>query len=102
MKKIVIVGGCAAGPKAAAKSKRLNPDNIVELYTKENMVSYSACGLPYFIGGIVPNVNELIVRTPEEFKKQGIDVFLNHTLKKILPDENKLIFNDDKEVFYDE
>ena len=102
MKKIVIIGGCAAGPKAASKCKRINPDNIVELYTLENMVSYSACGLPYFIGGIVPNVNNLLVRSPEEFKKMGIDVFLNHKCTKINPDKKIVIFNDEKEVSYDD
>lgn len=102
MKKIVIIGGCAAGPKAASKCKRINPDNIVELYTLENMVSYSACGLPYFIGGIVPNVNNLLVRSPEEFKKMGIDVFLNHKCTKINPDKKTVIFNDEKEVSYDD
>lgn len=102
MKKIVIIGGCAAGPKAASKCKRINPDNIVELYTLENIVSYSACGLPYFIGGIVPNVNNLLVRSPEEFKKMGIDVFLNHKCTKINPDKKTVIFNDEKEVSYDD
>lgn len=102
MKKIVIIGGCAAGPKAASKCKRINPENIVEMYTKENMVSYSACGLPYFIGGIVPNINNLMVRTPDEFKKMGIDVFLNHECTKINPDKKTVIFNNEKEVNYDE
>lgn len=102
MKKIVIIGGCAAGPKAAAKSKRLNPNNIVQLYTKENIVSYSACGLPYFISGVVPNINHLIVRTPEEFEQQGVEVYLNHTLTKINPDKKTVIFNHIKEVEYDE
>ena len=102
MKKIVIIGGCAAGPKAASKCKRINPENIVELYTLENMVSYSACGMPYFIGGIVPNVNNLLVRSPEEFKKMGIDVFLNHKCTKINPDKKTVVFNNDKEVKYDD
>ena len=102
MKKIVIIGGCAAGPKAAAKCKRINPENIVQLYTMESMVSYSACGLPYFIGGIVPNINDLMVRSPEEFKKSGIDVFLNHTCTKIIPDKKIVIFNNEKEVNYDD
>lgn len=102
MKKIVIIGGCAAGPKAAAKAKRINPENIVELYTRENMVSYSACGLPYFIGGIVPNVNNLMVRSVEEFKKSGIDVFLNHNCTKINPDSKTVEFNNEKIVSYDE
>lgn len=102
MKKIVIIGGCAAGPKAAAKSKRLCPENIVEMYTMEDMVSYSACGLPYFIGGIVPNINDLMIRSPEEFKKGGVDVFLNHICTKIIPDKKLVIFNGEKEVSYDE
>lgn len=102
MKKIVIIGGCAAGPKAASKCKRINPENIVELYTLENMVSYSACGMPYFIGGIVPNVNNLLVRSPEEFKKMSIDVFLNHKCTKINPDKKTVLFNNDKEVKYDD
>ena len=102
MKRIVIIGGCAAGPKAAAKAKRVNPDNIVELYTKENMVSYSACGLPYFIGGVVPNVNNLMVRSPEEFKAQGIEVFLNHNCTKINPDNKTVVFNNELTVAYDE
>ena len=102
MKKIVIIGGCAAGPKAASKAKRINPENIVELYTMENMVSYSACGMPYYIGGIVPNVNSLLVRSPEEFKKMGIDVFLNHKCTKINPDKKTVIFNNEKEVKYDD
>ncbi len=109
MKKIVIVGGCAAGPKTAAKAKRVNPENKIELYTMENMVSYSACGMPYYIKGAVPSYQNLIVRTPEDFKKQGIDVFLNHKCTQILPDEKVVVFNtinngigETKRVEYDE
>ena len=82
MKKIVIIGGSAAGPKTAAKAKRMNPENIIELYTDENIISYSACGLPYFIEGTVKSINQLIIRTPEDFEKQGIKVFLNHKAQK--------------------
>lgn len=109
MKRIVIIGGCAAGPKTAAKTKRVNPENIVELYTMENMISYSACGMPYYIKGSVPSYQNLIIRTPEDFKKQGIDVFLNHKCTRILPDEKSVIFNtmvngvgEIKKVNYDE
>ena len=101
MKKIVIIGGGAAGPKTAAKAKRMNPQNEVELYTDENLISYSACGLPYFIEGTVKNINQLIIRTPEDFEKQGIKVFLEHKAQKILPDKKCVIINN-KEIFYDE
>ena len=101
MKKIVIIGGSAAGPKTAAKAKRMNPENIIELYTDDNIISYSACGLPYFIEGTVKSINQLIIRTPEDFEKQGIKVFLNHKAQKILPEKKCVIIND-KEVSYDE
>ena len=100
MKKIVIIGGGAAGPKTAAKAKRVNPENQIELYTDENLISYSACGLPYYIEGTVKNINQLIVRTPEEFEKQGIRIFLEHKAQKIIPEKKCVIIND-KEVFYD-
>lgn len=105
MKKIVIIGGCAAGPKTAAKAKRVNPEYKIELYTMENVVSYSACGMPYYIEGSVPSAENLIIRKPEEFEKHGINVFLNHKCTKILPEEKSVIFNTGKEtkkVNYDE
>jgi len=109
MKKIVVIGGCAAGPKTAAKAKRVNPDNQIELYTMENIISYSACGMPYFIEGSVPSAENLIIRRPEDFEKQGIHVFLNHKCTKILPEEKAVIFNthndnsgETKKVSYDE
>ncbi len=101
MKKIVIIGGGAAGPKTAAKAKRMNPNNEIELYTDEKLISYSACGLPYFIEGTVKNINQLIVRTPEEFEKQGVKIFLEHKAQKIIPDKKCVIINN-KEVYYDE
>jgi NADPH-dependent 2,4-dienoyl-CoA reductase/sulfur reductase-like enzyme len=49
--RIIIIGGVAAGAKAAAKSKRLLPDADVHIYTKDTFVSYSSCGLPYYVAG---------------------------------------------------
>ena len=105
MKKIVIIGGCAAGPKTAAKAKRVNPEHKIELYTMENIVSYSACGMPYYIEGSVPSAENLIIRKPEDFEKQGINIFLNHKCTKIIPNEKAVIFNagdETKKVNYDE
>ena len=51
-KKTVIIGGGAAGPKVAAKLRRLDKDMIIDLYTDENVISYSACGLPYYVEGL--------------------------------------------------
>lgn len=87
--KVVIIGAVASGSKCAAKLKRDNPDFDVEIYTQEDKVSYSACGLPYYIEGIVKYEN-LTVRTPEEFEKNGIKVFLKHKVVEILRREKKI------------
>ncbi len=100
-KRIVIIGGCAAGPKCAAKSRRLDDSTEILLYTQGENVSYSACGLPYYIGGAVNDINALIARTPEEFAQNGIQIFLNHQCSEILPGTKEVIVNDEK-ISYDE
>ncbi len=102
--KIVIIGGVAAGAKAAAKSKRLLPDSQIDIYTQDTHVSYSACGLPYYVQGNFEDYNNLIIRTPEKFQKDGIDIHLQHRVEKIYPNENKIKVRDllkDIEFFVD-
>ena len=65
--KILIVGGVAAGTKAAAKLKRENRDADVTILTKSQDISYAGCGLPYFVGGLIPTREELIVNTPAKY-----------------------------------
>lgn len=76
--RVIIVGGVAAGMSAAAKLKRLKPDYEVVIYEKTDVISFGACGLPYFVGGFFDDPNELIARTPEEFKKTGIELNIFH------------------------
>jgi NADPH-dependent 2,4-dienoyl-CoA reductase/sulfur reductase-like enzyme len=83
-KKIVVVGGVAAGTSAASKAKRIVPDADVKIIQDENVVSYSACGIPYVIEGIINNFEELIERHPGIFKsKYGIDIIINTRAHKI-------------------
>ena len=89
--KIVIIGGVAAGAKAAAKSKRLLPDSEVHIYTKDNYVSYSACGMPYYIAGDFQDWKQLIVRSSEEFEKSGVHIHTKKLVTKILPADKKLV-----------
>lgn len=85
MTKIVIIGGVAAGAKAAAKARRLLADAEIDIFTQDTHVSYSACGLPYYIEGNFDDYRTLLVRSPEEFEKSGIKVHLRHKVTKILP-----------------
>lgn len=88
---IVVIGAVAAGAKAAAKSRRLLPDAKIDIYTEDTHVSYSACGLPYYIQGNFDDYKKLIVRTPEEFGKSNINVHLQHRVIKIIPKTQKVI-----------
>ncbi len=58
--KIVIVGGVAAGPKAAARARRLDPQAAITILEKGDYISYSACGLPFLISGEIPDVSHLL------------------------------------------
>ena len=89
--RIIIIGGVAAGAKAAAKSKRLLPDAEVHIYTQEEFVSYSACGLPYYIAGDFEDWHKLIVRTIEEFEKSGVHVHIESLVTKILSADKKIV-----------
>lgn len=65
--KILIIGGVAAGTKAAARLKRLNRGHDITLITKDKDISYAGCGLPYYVGGIIEDKSELIVNTPQTY-----------------------------------
>ncbi|MBN1036475.1 CoA-disulfide reductase [Clostridium botulinum] len=88
--RVVIVGGIAAGTSAAAKLRRVNPDAEIIIYEKSDIVSFGACGLPYFVGNFFEDSQNMIARTPEEFIKSGVDVKTNHEVINI-DFNNKLV-----------
>ena len=65
--KLLVIGGVAAGTKAAAKFKRVNPEAEVTIVTMGKDISYAGCGLPYYVGGAIPEKEQLIVNTPEKY-----------------------------------
>lgn len=94
MEKIIIIGGVAAGAKVAAKSRRLLPDAEIEVFTDDAHVSYSACGLPYFIEGNFDDYRMLLVRSPQEFEEKGIHIHLRHRVSKINTQKHQILVND--------
>ena len=96
---IVIIGGVAAGAKAAAKIKRLLPDSKVSIYTDDTHVSYSSCGLPYYIQGNFTDYKILLVRSVEEFNAAGIDVFLESRVEKILLKQKQILVCNKTEAY---
>lgn len=74
--RLVVVGGDAAGMSAAAAARRRRPVDELDIvaFEKGPYTSYSACGIPYLIGGIVDDVDLLMARSPEEHRRRGLDV----------------------------
>ena len=73
--KVLVIGAVAAGTKAAAKLKREDRAAEVKVITKGRDISYAGCGLPYYIGEIIENRDELIVNTPAKFSAlTGVEV----------------------------
>ncbi|OGP74624.1 MAG: hypothetical protein A2V86_06920 [Deltaproteobacteria bacterium RBG_16_49_23] len=82
-KRLLVIGGVAAGPKAAAKAKRCDPRMEIVIYQGEEEISYAGCGLPYFISGVIKERDDLISRTPGQFAQDGIKVQKNRQIKEI-------------------
>ncbi|SFC66220.1 NADPH-dependent 2,4-dienoyl-CoA reductase, sulfur reductase [Alkalibacterium subtropicum] len=84
--KIVVIGSVAAGTSVAAKARRNDETAEIVVYEEAEDISYSVCGMPYFLGGEVDEVNTLIPRDADWFKKRfEIDIHTNHHVKAIHP-----------------
>ena len=95
--RLVVIGGDAAGMTAASQArKRRGPDDLEILaFERGTYTSYSACGIPYFIGDTVKDLDTLIVRSPEEFKeKQDIEVRIKHEVVGIDLDARRVTVRD--------
>ncbi len=83
--KILIIGGVAAGTKAAAKLKRCDRSADVTIITKDSDISYAGCGLPYYVGGLIDSRDELIVNTPQKYSAlTGVTVLTGREAQLLL------------------
>jgi NADPH-dependent 2,4-dienoyl-CoA reductase/sulfur reductase-like enzyme len=83
--RLVVIGGDAAGMTAAARARRRRDREDLEIVAFERgpYTSYSACGIPYFVGDLVSDVDDLVARTPDEHRRNGIDVRTGHEVVAI-------------------
>lgn len=93
--KIIIVGGNAAGPAAAAKAKRFNPEAEVILFEASNFISTGTCEIPYVLSGEIDDYKKIIFFSAEKFfDEKGVKVFVNHKVKSIDRKGNKVVVRD--------
>lgn len=82
--KVIVVGGVAAGTKAAAKLKREDRNVDIRILTKGKDISYAGCGLPYYVSGVIREKKDLLVHTPESYEKvTGVPVKIRTEVTKV-------------------
>lgn len=82
--KIVIVGGVAGGATAAARIRRLDENAEIIIFERSGFISYANCGLPYYIGGVIEDKQDLTLQTPESFfRRFKIVAKVNHEVTDI-------------------
>lgn len=86
--KVVIVGGVAGGATAAARIRRLDEQAEIVVFERSGFISYANCGLPYYIGGVIEDPEELTLQTPESFfSRFRIAMRVRHEVTAIHPDK---------------
>ena len=88
--RLVVVGGVAAGTKAASRARRVDPEVEITVYQEEPEASISECGLPYLLSGKVSGRDRLVARTPEDFAKKDIEVLVRHRVESVDPENKRL------------
>ena len=82
--KVIIVGGVAGGATTATRLRRLDENAEIILFERGEHISFANCGLPYYIGNIIKDENDLLVQTPEKFKERfNIDVRIKQEVIRI-------------------
>ena len=86
--KVIIIGGVAGGATAAARIRRLDENAQIIVFERSGYISYANCGLPYYIGGVIQDKNDLTLQTPESFwRRFRVDMRVKHEVIAIRPEE---------------
>ena len=89
--RVLIVGGVAAGATAAARIRRLDENAEITVFERSGYISYANCGLPYYIGDVITDPEELTLQTPESFfSRFRINMKVHHEVTKIHPDQKTI------------
>jgi NADPH-dependent 2,4-dienoyl-CoA reductase/sulfur reductase-like enzyme len=90
-KDIIVIGGNAAGPAAAAKAKRVSPDSNVIMFEVGDFISGGTCEMPYVISGEIKSYKDIIVYNPSSFReKKGVEVYTKHLVEEIERKEKEI------------
>ena len=93
----IIIGGVAGGMSAATRLRRLDENAEIIVFEKGNEVSFANCGLPYFIGDVIKDRDDLLLQTPTSLNdRYNLDVRVNHEVIKITPNDSSVLVKNTK------
>ena len=93
--KVIIIGGVAGGASCAARLRRLDEKVEIIMVERGPYMSYANCGLPYHVGGVIPEESKLLVATADTFRQQfSIDARVNCEAIAITPDKKTVDLKD--------
>ena len=93
----IIIGGVAGGMSAATRLRRLDENEEIIVFEKGNEVSFANCGLPYFIGDVIKDRDDLLLQTPTSLNdRYNLDVRVNHEVIKITPNDSSVLVKNTK------
>ena len=102
--KVVIVGGGAGGMSTASNIRRLDKDAEITVITRDEYVAYSPCAIPYVLSGEIPSFDDIIMKTPKDYKEVNIDVLVNSEVTQVDSSKKTLTYeheNNKKTISYD-
>jgi NADPH-dependent 2,4-dienoyl-CoA reductase/sulfur reductase-like enzyme len=100
--RLLVIGGVAAGMSAAARARRIDPSLEILVLERGDTVSYGACGLPYYVEDRVHDAADLIVHTPEYFRRErNITVRTGAAVAGIVPSRREVALDSGERIHYD-
>jgi NADH oxidase (H2O2-forming) len=100
--KVVIVGGGAGGISTASRIRKIDSDIEIVVLTRDNKVAYSPCAIPYVLAGNIESFDDIVMRTPEDYKNKDIDVIIEAEVTAVDSDKKTVTYEKDgKETVID-
>lgn len=96
--KVVIIGGGAGGISTASNIREIDDKIEIVVLTRDNKVAYSPCAIPYVLSGTISSFDDIIMRTPEDYKNKNIDVIIEAEVTSVDSDKKTVTYEKDNEI----
>ena len=93
--KVVIVGGGAGGISTASNIRKIDKEIEITVLTRDNKVAYSPCAIPYVLAGTIESFDDIVMRTPEDYKNKDIDVIIEAEVTAVDSDKKTVTYKKD-------